>query len=75
VGKNQRRGLGPKVTGAAAGVGEQRGLVGELMDAAAVPDGNQSDLPSVRQQRLRAAPNGSLRQCSVLGAEVRDCLA
>jgi hypothetical protein len=60
VGKNQRRGLGPKVAGAAAGVGEQRGLVGELMDEAAMPDGNRSDLPSMRQQRLRATPNGSL---------------
>jgi hypothetical protein len=74
-GKNRRRGLGPKVAGAAVGVGEQHGLVGELTDAAAVPDGNRSDLPSVRQQRLRVAPNSGLRQRSVLGAEVRYCLA
>jgi hypothetical protein len=75
VGKNRQRGLEPKVVGAAAGVGEQHGLVGELTDAAAVPDGNRSDVPLVRQQRLQAAPNGGLRQCSMLGAEVRDCLA
>jgi hypothetical protein len=55
VGKNRRWGLGPKVTGAAAGFGEQRESVVELVDAAAVPDGDRSDLPSVRQQRLRAA--------------------
>jgi hypothetical protein len=69
VEKNQRRGLGPMVAGAAAGFGEQRGSVVELMDVAAVPDGDWSELPSGRQQWLRAAPNGSLRWCPVLGAE------
>jgi hypothetical protein len=40
VGMNWRRGLGPKVTGAAAGFGEQRESVVELVEAAAVPDGD-----------------------------------
>jgi hypothetical protein len=69
VEKNRRWGLGPKVTGAAAGFGEQRGSVVELVDAAAVPDGDQSELLLGRQQWLQAAPNGSLRRCSMLGAE------
>jgi hypothetical protein len=55
VGMNRRRGLGPKVAGAVAGFGEQRESVVELVEAAAVPDEDRSDLPSVRQQRLQAA--------------------
>jgi hypothetical protein len=38
-GEEPVRGLGPKVTGAAAWVSEQRGSVVELVDAAVVPDG------------------------------------
>jgi hypothetical protein len=55
VGMNRRWGLGPKVAGAAAGFGEQRESVVELVEAAAMPDGDRSDLPSVRQQWLRVA--------------------
>jgi hypothetical protein len=69
VEKNWRRGLGPKVAEATAGFGEQRGSVVELVDAAAMPVGDRSELPLGRQQWLRAAPNGSLRWRSVLGAE------
>jgi hypothetical protein len=53
-------GLRPKVTGAAAGFGEQRGSVVELVDVVAVPDGDWSELPSGTQQWLQVAPNGSL---------------
>jgi hypothetical protein len=62
-------GFGLKVTGAAAGFGEQRGSVVELVDATAIPDGDRSELPSGRQQWLCAAPNSSLQWRSVLGAE------
>jgi hypothetical protein len=40
VGMNRLWGLGPKVAGAAAGFGEQRESVVELVEAAAVPDGD-----------------------------------
>jgi hypothetical protein len=56
VAKNRQRGLGPKVAEAAAGVGEHRGSVGELMDAAPMLNGDWSELPSGRQRWLRAAP-------------------
>jgi hypothetical protein len=54
VGMNRLWGLGPKVAGAAAGFGEQRESVVELVEAAAVPDGDWSDLPSVGQLWLQA---------------------
>jgi hypothetical protein len=69
VEKNRWRGLGPKVARAAAGFSEQRGSVVELVEAVVMPDRDRSELPSGRQQWLRAAPNDSLRRCSVLGAE------
>jgi hypothetical protein len=74
-GEEPVRGLGPKATGAAAWVSEQRGSVVELADAAAVPDGDRSELSSGRQQWLLVAPNGGLRGCSMLRGEGRDCLA
>jgi hypothetical protein len=74
-GEEPVRGLGPKVTGAAAWVSEQRGSVVELADAAVVPDGDRSELSSGRQQWLLAAPSGGLRRCSMLRAEGRGCLA
>jgi hypothetical protein len=49
-------GLGPKVAGAAAGVGEHRSSMGELAYVAAVSDGDQSELPAGRQQQIRATP-------------------
>jgi hypothetical protein len=53
-------GLGPKVTGAAAGFGEQRGSVVELVDVVALPNRDWSELPSGMQQWLQVAPNDSL---------------
>jgi hypothetical protein len=61
VEKNRRQVLGPKIAGAAAGVGEQHGSVVELVDVAAVPDGGQSELSwtgvvPAASKRLQAAP-------------------
>jgi hypothetical protein len=59
----------PKVAGAATGFSEQWGSVVELLDVAAMPDGDWSELLSGRQQLLWVAPNDSLRRRSMLGAE------